>query len=240
VILTGMLIWLTGMPLHELAHWLACRAKGIEATITWTQRLAVFPMSQTVMHTIWAVPRAARLLPLAAGMAWDVLLLSLAVYLLFFAKLGWLGLPWVAVKLLKFYVLFITMALAAQFWLFSKMDGYFLVSALLGQRNLQGDTHAWLKSKLLKRGRFEPPAGGMKFIYVYALITIVWGGLFMAQFLLVSLPIKLELIREAWLRAWSGGAGPAAQVADGLAVLASQVIYYGLLGYVYLRERRRR
>jgi anti-sigma regulatory factor (Ser/Thr protein kinase) len=30
VILVGMLIWLIGMPLHELAHWLACRAKGIE------------------------------------------------------------------------------------------------------------------------------------------------------------------------------------------------------------------
>jgi hypothetical protein len=239
VILTAMLVWLLGMLLHETAHWLACRAKGIEATITWTRRIGIFPMSQTVMHTIWAVPRAARLLPLAAGMAWDVLLLSLAVYLLFFAKLGWLGLPWVAVKLLKFYVLFVCMALAAQVWLFAKMDGYFLVSAVLGQRNLQADTHAWLKSRLLKRGRFEPPAAGMRFIYLYALITVVWGGLFMAQFLLVNLPIKVQLIWQAAQQVWPGGAGPAAQVADGLAVLASQAIYYGLLAYVYVREKRR-
>ena len=29
VVMTAMLIWLVAMPLHELAHWLACRAKGI-------------------------------------------------------------------------------------------------------------------------------------------------------------------------------------------------------------------
>jgi hypothetical protein len=236
VILCGMLIWLIGMPLHELAHWLACRAKGIEATITWTQRLGFFPMSQTVMHNIWAVPRRARFLPLAAGMIWDVFVLSLALYLLYFARMGWLALPWLATSLLKFYVLFITMALAAQFWLFSRMDGYFLVSSLLGQRNLQSDTYDWLKSRLFKAKAYDPPAGGMKFIYIYAVMTAFWGGLFMAQFLLVSLPIKLQLIWESLLKVLNGAQVAPIEFYDGLGVLASQLIFYGLLLYAYMRD----
>lgn len=236
VVLSAMLIWLLGMPLHELAHWIACRAKGIEATITWTQRLGFFPMSQTVMHNIWAVPRGARLLPLAAGMMWDVLCISLVLYLLYFERNGWLALPWLATRLLKFYILLITMALAAQFWLFSKMDGYFLVSALLGQRNLQSDTYTWLKSRFTRTDTFDSPAGGMKFIYIYALITVFWGGLFMAQFLLVSLPIKVQLIWESVVKIWHGPEVAPIDFYDGVGVFASQVIFYGLLLYAYVRE----
>jgi hypothetical protein len=236
VVLTAMLIWLIGMPLHELAHWLACRAKGIAATITWTQRLGFFPMSQTIMHNIWAIPRGARLLPLAAGMAWDVFELSLALYALYLDKIGWLALPLLAIKLLKAFVLIVTMALAAQFWLFSRMDGYFLVSALLGQRNLQSDTRAWLKFKLLKHGGFETPAGGMKFIYAYSLITLLWGGLFMGQFVLVSLPIKVQLIWESLLKLGHNPQLAPLAFYDGLGVLASQILYYSLLVYAYLRD----
>jgi putative peptide zinc metalloprotease protein len=237
VILSAMLIWLLGMPLHELSHWLACRAKGIEATITWTQRLGFFPMSQTVMHNIWAVPRAVRYLPLAAGMMWDVFVLSLALYVLFLGRAGFLALPPQAIGLLKFYILFVAMALASQFWLFSKMDGYFLFSALLGQRNLQSDTYGWLKSKVIKARTFDPPAGGMKFIYIFALITIVWGGLFMTQFLLISLPIKLQLIWESLLKISRGAEVAPIDFYDGVGVLTSQVIFYGLLAYAHLRAR---
>jgi len=236
VVLSAMLIWLLGMPLHELSHWLACRAKGIEATITWTQRLGFFPMSQTVMHNIWAVPRAARFLPLAAGMMWDVLCISFALYLLYFDKSGWLALPWLATRLLKFYILLITMALVAQFWLFSKMDGYFLVSSLLGHRNLQSDTYNWLKSKLRRASTFDPPARGMRFIHIYALITVFWGGLFMAQFLLVSLPIKLQLIWESLLKIGRGAEVTHMDYYDGVGVLASQAIFYSLLVYAYVRD----
>jgi hypothetical protein len=237
VILSAMLIWLFGMPLHELSHWLACRAKGIDATIAWTQRLGVFPMSQTVMHNIWAVPRAVRYLPLAAGMMWDVFVLSLFLYVLLLARAGTLSLPLWATRGLKFLVLFIAMALASQFWLFAKMDGYFLVSALLGQRNLQSDTSDWLKSKVIRARTFDPPAGGMKFIYIFALVTIVWGGLFMAQFLLVSLPIKLQLIWESLLKISRGAEVAPIDFYDGVGVLASQVIFYGLLAYAHLRDR---
>ncbi len=235
VVLVGMLLWFVRMALHETAHWLAARAKGIAATVTWTQRVGFFPMSQTVMHNIWAVPRRARYLPLAAGMLNDVFWMSAALYALYLAHAGFWAMPaWVA-GLLKFHLLTATMALAAQFWLFSKMDGYFLLSALLGQRNLQGDTYAWLKSRL-KRRPFDPPASGMKFIYLYALVSLVWGGLFVGQFLLVDLPIKLQLLWVSLLKVAGGTAQSPLELADGVAVITSQGIYWGLLLYAYLRD----
>jgi hypothetical protein len=161
---------------------------------------------------------------------------SPSLYLLYFARTGWLVLPWLATSLLKFYVLFITMALAAQFWLFSRMDGYFLVSSLLGQRNLQSDTYSWLRSKVIKARGYEPPAGGMKFIYVFALITVFWGGLFMAQFLLVNLPIKVHLIWESLLKVLNGAQLAPIEFYDGVGVLASQALFYGLLLFAYVRD----
>jgi hypothetical protein len=236
IVLVGLLLWLAHMASHELAHWLACRAKGIEATITWTQRMGFLPMSQTIMHNIWAVPRPARLLPIAAGMIWDVFRMSLVLYLLFFHQAGYLAWPPLVINFLKYYVLSSTLALTAQFWLFSRMDGYFLLSALFGLRNLQGDTYAWLKSKFSRSSRFDPPASGMKFIYIYALVTVLWGGLFITQFLLINLPIKIQLIWQSWLKTIAGpGAAPLA-FADGLATLLSQFIDLGLLAYVYWRE----
>jgi hypothetical protein len=236
VVLSGLLLWLVGMSLHELVHFLAARAKGIEASITWTQRLGFFPMSQTIMHNIWAIPRPARLLPIGAGMAWDVLGMSVVLYVLLFHRIGTLSLPLVVVRFLKFYLLTFAMALVSQFWLFSKMDGYFLLSALLGQRNLQSDTYGWLKSKLSRSSEFDVPAGGMKFIYIYAAATLIWGGLFMGQFLIIDLPIKLRLLWESVLKI-SGGVDLArVDFADGVAVLTSQGTYWGLLVYAYLRD----
>lgn len=236
IILVGLVLWLVDMPLHELAHLLACRAKGIDASITWTQRLGFMPMSQTVMHNIWAVPRSARLLPIAAGMVLDILRISLLIYLLFFQHIGWLLWPDLAVKFLKFYLLTSTLSLLAQFWLFSQMDGYFLFSALLGQRNLQADTYHWLKSRLRKGIKFDPPAGGMKFIYLYLLITVLGGGLFMGEFFLVQLPIKLRLLWESLLKISIGVTGAPLEFGDGLAVITSQIIDLSLLLYAYWRE----
>jgi hypothetical protein len=101
------------------------------------------------------------------------------------------------------------MGLTAQFWLFSRMDGYFLLSSLLGQRNLQADTYDWLKSKFKRTKSFDVPAAGMTFIYIYAVITLIGGGLFLGQFLLIELPIKLQLLWQSYLKL-TGQMGPRA------------------------------
>jgi hypothetical protein len=236
ILLVDILLGVFIISSHELAHWLAARAKGIEATITWTQRMGFLLMSQTIMHNIWAVPRQARLLPLAAGMMWDILAMSLTLYVLFCVQAGLLALPLLVVKFLKFYVLASVTGLMSQFWLFSKMDGYFLVSALIGQRNLQGDTFHWLWSKIRRAVRFSPPASGMKYIYVYTFIMLIGGGLFISQFLLVELPIKIHLLWVSFLKLISGNPPAPLDFADGIAVLTSQFIYWAMLVYVYWRE----
>ena len=228
IILIGQLLWLEDMSTHEVAHWLAARAKGIHATISWTQRLGVFPMSQTTMHNIWAVPRQARYLPLAAGMVLDIAKGSMVLYLLFLNRWGWVQLPDLALAFLRYYLLKNTLALVAQFWLFSRMDGYFLLSALLGQRNLQGDTFTWVKSKFNRRIKFTPPAGGMKFIYLYAIISVLGGGFVLGQFFLYAVPIRVQLIWDSWVKV-AAAAPSSLDYADGMAALVSQGLYVLLL-----------
>ena len=239
IILMGQLLWLEDMSTHEVAHWLAARAKGIHATISWTQRLGVFPMSQTTMHNIWAVPRQARYLPLAAGMVLDIAKGSAVLYLLFLDRWGWMQLPALALAFLRYYLLKNTLALVAQFWLFSRMDGYFLLSALLGQRNLQADTFTWLKSKFNRHIKFIQPAGGMKFIYLYAAISVLGGGFVLGQFFLYSVPIRVQLIWDSWLKV-TAAAPSSLDYADGVAALISQGLYGVLLVYAHWRDRASR
>jgi putative peptide zinc metalloprotease protein len=235
VVAVGLLVWLSNMALHELSHWVACQAKGIEATITWTQRLGYIPMSQTIMHNVWAVPRTSRFIPLAAGMMFDFVRISVVLYLLFFEKMGYVALPLLFIQFLKFNLLSATIGVTTQFWLFSRMDGYFLLSALLGQRNLQADTYSWLRSKVSKVKEFTPPAAGMKYIYIYLVITLIGGGFIVGSFLLVTLPIQLQLLWQSFLKIGDPSVGPVAY-ADGVAVVASQLINYSLLLYAYWRE----
>jgi hypothetical protein len=88
VVLIGLLLWLLNTAVHESAHWIAARAKGIDASISWSQRAGFFPVSQTVMHNIWAVPRSARLVPISAGLIWETFAISLVLYLLYLASSG--------------------------------------------------------------------------------------------------------------------------------------------------------
>ncbi|MBN1887767.1 MAG: hypothetical protein JW850_07240, partial [Thermoflexales bacterium] len=97
------------------------------------------------------------------------------------------------------------------------------------------DTYAWLKSRLSK-SPFDPPAGGMKFVYAYALITLLGGGLFVGQQLLFTLPIKLRLIWESIIQVSQGATIAPSSFANGAAVLGSQVIDAGLLAYAYWRR----
>jgi len=236
IILVGILLWLGRMGMHEVAHLVAARAKGIRATITWTQRVGFMPMSQTIMHDIWTVPRQARLLPLAAGLMLDMFQLAIVIYLLFFQSLNLIALSSLTINFLEHLLLIIVLAATAQFRLFSRMDGYFIFSSLFGQRNLQADTYQWVKSKFYKAVSFTPPTNGMKFVYIYAVITIIWGGFFVGEFLLIRLPIKFRLIWESFVKINSGSTISTLDFADGVTVLASQIIYFGLLFYVYFRE----
>jgi hypothetical protein len=76
----------------------------------------------------------------------------------------------------------------------------------------------------------------MKFIYLFALVTILGGGLFMGQFFLVQLPIKLRLLWESFFKISGGATLASLEFGDGVAVLTSQVIDLGLLMYAYWRE----
>jgi hypothetical protein len=71
---------------------------------------------------------------------------------------------------------------------------------------------------------------------LYALITLVGGGLFLGQFLLVQLPIKFRLIWESILKIGFGMAAAPLEFADGVAVITSQAIDFSLLLYAYWRD----
>jgi hypothetical protein len=126
----------TGLAaLHELCHWWAARSLGVPARIRFSRRL-YFPVMETDVTGLWSVPAALRYGPLLAGMAFDVLILALAVG----ARLAWsaglLDIPPLVLRVCGALIAIKIFELMFQCLVFMRTDMYAVMITALGLRNL--------------------------------------------------------------------------------------------------------
>jgi putative peptide zinc metalloprotease protein len=126
----------TGLAaLHELCHWWAARSLGVPARIRFSRRL-YFPVMETDVSGLWSVPAALRYGPLLAGMAFDVLILALAVG----TRLAWsadlLDVPPAALRVCGALIAMKIFELMFQCLVFMRTDMYAVMITALGLRNL--------------------------------------------------------------------------------------------------------
>jgi putative peptide zinc metalloprotease protein len=121
--------------LHEVCHWAAARAAGLQASITVSRRL-YFLAFETDLTRLWALPRRQRYGPLLAGMAFDTLVLCAATVARAGAVEGWWYLAPELNTLLGALAFTQVAALAAQCFVFMRTDVYALLITATGCVNL--------------------------------------------------------------------------------------------------------
>jgi putative peptide zinc metalloprotease protein len=131
---------------HEVCHWAAARAQGLDARLAVGRRL-YFLVFETDLSQLWGLPRRRRYGPLLAGMAFDAVVLCGVLVARFGAADGWWSLSPGVDHLLAALAVIELSALVAQGYVFMRTDGYALLITATGCVNL------WRVNQLRLLGR---------------------------------------------------------------------------------------
>lgn len=249
----GLTVFLvTGLSIvkHEMGHVLMARALGARAALTLGTRVTYLAV-QTDASSLWVLSRRDRMKVYLAGMAVDAFVIGALTLLLGAGHVGLV--PALAhpsfVALAKLVVLASFMTLAFQFFLHLRTDVYYVLAHAADCRDLYGDAQAWLKKRAARlvprwRALAEPSAGPreMRWIRAYALLHFVGVALLLAYFLGLVVPTVVAAYGRALGTYWvasTGGAVPFRDLADATMFVGAHAAYFGVLGYVAWRDRRR-
>ncbi|HKE98571.1 MAG TPA: hypothetical protein VKG45_06555 [Actinomycetes bacterium] len=120
---------------HELAHYLAARAAGVGGRFAISLRW-YFPVFETELTELWAVPRRKRYSPLLAGMAFDSVVLAGCLTLRLAWSAGLVEPPLLLVRLAALVALTRLFVLTFQTMVFLRTDLYAVLVTALGNYNL--------------------------------------------------------------------------------------------------------
>ncbi|RZU49459.1 hypothetical protein EV385_1209 [Krasilnikovia cinnamomea] len=234
-ILAVSLLGMAAVAAHEGAHVLAAAAYGMRSKLSVSRRL-YFLTFQADLTRLWSLPRRARYGPLAAGMVWDAVIMTIAL-LLQATLADQLG-P-VTVRLLRALVLLQFTALIAQIMVFMRTDVYALSVNATGAKTLWATKGALLRRYLRRATRADlrqladaDPGEirwARRYLWLYVPGIAVALG-YLVWFVLPSLPHLIELcvapIRAdglTTLAAWQGLAALAISVVPMLWALSGAI-----------------
>lgn len=231
-----------GILLHESMHMLAARRIGIPSKLGIGRRMYIF-VFEASMPGIWGVPRRQRYLPLMAGMLGDIIWFSILV-----VSAGFI----IQIEGQATFISLFFSALAFstvlrfiwQFYFYLRTDIYYLIITFFGCINLEQTTkqylsNAWFRlrgqtDKLVDEANwyFRDRQVARWYSFVYAA-----GWVLMVGLLLYMLPIIVKILWNTFHELLYGAN---LQFWDSVTFLGINTLQYGLVLYIYLKERKTR
>ena len=230
-------LFLAALALHELSHLAAARSEDVYSRIGLGTRLQ-FLVAQTTVSGLWGASRSLRLRVFMAGMASDMMLMSLSWMVL--ATLEPTGLLYRFLESLTLVLLF---SLGCQCALYMRTDLYFVLQEVLHCKNLYADAWRYLRYLLSRYAwrrhespPFDPtlavPQHERKSIKAYAFLMFTGSVVTVGLYVAFGGPITGELFVQSVAQVRFGlASGQPSSVADGITVLTIE----GVLHLVFLR-----
>ena len=198
LLLTNIVVVLLTI-LHEIWHAFAGAAVGVPSQLR-LERRGVFPVLETDLSGLWALPPSKRYGPFLAGMGIDSVILFAAVAPRYAWSHGWIELPPGLIRILAMVVLSQVAKLAFQTLAYLRTDMYLVMATATGCGNLHQVTRLSLK-RLIRKLRPEETtilrdasprdlrvARWYRLLY---LTGLVWMIFFAVQFVLPSAKVTL-------------------------------------------------
>lgn len=185
---------------HEGCHWLAARAEGVGARVSFGRRL-YFPTLEIDLTGLWSLPRKRRYSALFAGMAFDALVLLAILGARYGDGAGWWQLHRDAASVLGAVSFVEVAALMSQVWIFARTDLYavlitaagcvnlFRVNQLLVRRTLHLMTPAQGEELRRAAPRDLAVARWFRWLYLLGLAAAAWF------FVTYFAPATIRLVR---------------------------------------------
>ena len=198
LLLTNIVVVLLTI-LHEIWHAFAGAAVGVPSQLR-LERRGVFPVLETDLSGLWALPPSKRYGPFLAGKGIDSVILFAAVAPRYAWSHGWIELPPGLIRILAMVVLSQVAKLAFQTLAYLRTDMYLVMATATGCGNLHQVTRLSLK-RLIRKLRPEETtilrdanprdlrvARWYRLLYLTGLVWMIW---FAVQFVLPSAKVTL-------------------------------------------------
>lgn len=248
VLVVNTSVFVAGTVLHELAHLVAARSRGIPGRFGLATRLSHL-VFQTDLTSLWAVPRGQRYRVYWAGILWDLILISVGLLVL-----GYVATPSIVENLLLAMVLLMGLGLLRQFLLYMRTDVYLVVLDAFRCGNLFNDALAYAGFLVRRFGqriwpRDRAPATDPRLqlseherrvVTLYAWIVVVGSPLTLVPFLFLTIPIVVTAFQNAVVSTIHGAATrDVAEFLNGITALAIEGFFTGALIIVFVRSHPR-
>jgi hypothetical protein len=232
-----------GILFHESMHILAGRRLGLPTKMSVGRRMYIL-VFQASMPGIHGLPRRQRYLPFLAGMMGDVIWFSLLVLSA--------GLTIVLTGELNLFAKFCTalsfttiLRFVWQFYFHLQTDIYYVIVTVLGCVNLQQTAREYLRNfwwRLIGASHkaVDPSTWAERDAQVarwYAPLYAIGYSLMILLLIFVMLPVAYRFLSGVF---WNLLHGTSAHMWDSLVFVLVNGINYGVVIWVYLRERRAR
>lgn len=199
--------------LHELAHLLAAKARGVESRIGISNRLWVL-VAETDMTGLWSVPSRQRYLPMLAGPLLDGFTAALLFLFLVSSESARADSSLVG-QLIRAFIFMSLFRLLWQCFFFVRTDFYYVFTTFFGCKNLMKDTVVFLKNLFLRvRGsssritdQSHIPLRERRVIRMYSVLWLLGRVLSITTLVFIILPVAFHYLRDAFgvLRGNYGG-----------------------------------
>lgn len=188
--------------IHEVCHWAAARAEGLDATLRISRRL-YFLAFETDLTQLWSLPRRRRYSALLAGMAFDATVLCAVLVARLGAVDGWWRLGPSMSSVLAALAFVQLAAIAAQFFVFTRTDLYAVLITATGCVNLWRVNQLRLARMVVRlspeheRELADAHARDLEIARWYAWVYVGGLGFAVGFFVVYFLPATIRLVR--WL-----------------------------------------
>ncbi|MCX6817246.1 MAG: hypothetical protein NTU57_00110 [Candidatus Aenigmarchaeota archaeon] len=226
---------------HEFSHFLAAISCGIKADFGIDYRL-YYLVAVTDVTNVWRLPRIKRLRIYFAGMASDVLFISLFIFAMFLSDTGALPLPYHVYLVLRYLVMMEILGLVWQFMFFMKTDVYLIFETLLKTEGLYEKSLKFIRAEFMgmlgKGGR--PRAGGREYTVteIFSVFFLAGTSIAVVSFLVFDIPIIYQVFTTSMTNLFVSS--DPQKILDSMAFLLIFGAEYGLLGYAVMRGHFRR
>ncbi|TDU88854.1 hypothetical protein EV138_2405 [Kribbella voronezhensis] len=242
LLLTNVVVVLLTI-LHEIWHAFAGAAVGVPSQLR-LERRGVFPVLETDLSGLWALPPAKRYGPFLAGMGIDSVILFAAVAPRYAWSHGWIELPPGLIRILAMVVLSQVAKLAFQTLAYLRTDMYLVMATATGCNNLHQVTRLSLKrlvrnlrpdEAVILRDANPRDLRVARWYRLLYLAGLIWMVFFALQFVLPSAKVALG---------WSLGILFGAPIAsfywwEGLLLISFTLLDVTLPLFVVVRNRIR-
>lgn len=199
-VITAAILSFVFLIVHEISHYLAARATGIEARFSFGHRF-LFPVAEVDLSNLWLKEKRHRYSPIMAGLANDTCILFIAIVIKLMWYFGIGDISGTIYRISGLVILLQSISISWQLLIFLRTDLYLIIVNIFNCFNLYEISWIRLKSALRLISRDESKKfenahindiTASRWFIIILLLGVLWTIIFLIKIMIPSSLIMLK------------------------------------------------